>query len=216
MLRNCEHLSRYIAFNSWYSSQTIGDEVIIKLFTGYYNEDVKPMMNRLPKPLDDFKPDLSKINSYNPYIKFLRFEICLEKGFKTYNFLFIGPTGSGKSLLINKLFNKTLCKSQSSIRSVTKDLKLIIGEMIVKNKMSKICCVDTIGMCDSTLKPIEVIELLKLHIKNNVFIVDHVFILLPQRLTLDEMDSIKLMLKWLNYPDTHDYFTFIFTKKRFS
>ena len=39
-----------------------------------------------------------------------------------FNILFLGPTGCGKSTLINQMFSLTVCQADSGIDSVTKEL----------------------------------------------------------------------------------------------
>ena len=53
-----------------------------------------------------------------------------------YNILFIGPTGSGKSHLINCLFNSTVSVSSASTDSVTKEIHFYQGRCKYKMRES--------------------------------------------------------------------------------
>ena len=73
----------------------------------------------------------------------------------SYNIVVLGPTGSGKSTIINNIFNKTVCATAASAESVTREVKYYRGEyhMIIEEGSSgrgrceqqAINVIDTIG-----------------------------------------------------------------------
>lgn len=85
-----------------------------------------------------------------------------------FNIVFIGPTGCGKSSLINRCFNTKVSKSTGLPESVTRDIMFFIGSALLARAPSdlmpdwhletrKVNIVDTIGLCDSTL-PNDVVQ----------------------------------------------------------
>ena len=81
-------------------------------------------------------------------------EALVEADNDAYNVVILGPTGSGKSNIINNLFNLTVCETGGSAQSVTRQVtfhqgshrlweqNLDTGEIL---KMRKINIIDTIG-----------------------------------------------------------------------
>jgi len=95
--------------------------------------------------------------------------------------LFLGPTGTGKSRLINIIFGEPVAKSELSSQSCTKEIIFYYGK--VSNKIStnkKICLIDTVGLCDSVLTPDQIYQLLKDRI-NYVKKINKVFVTLGHR-----------------------------------
>ena len=112
-LRNCEHVARYIHCGAWLCFQMVGNGVLKQLFVDHMSEFTKKI-NTLPDEL--VQAELEKTPLYPQEmidafeeagtVKWTRTKGALiERDAKLYNIVFIGPTGSGKSHLINNLFN---------------------------------------------------------------------------------------------------------------
>ena len=64
----------------------------------------------------------------------------------SYTIVVLGPTGCGKSTIINHLFNKTVCITGAAARSVTQELKFLKGDLIKSDiSFDKVTIIDTIG-----------------------------------------------------------------------
>ena len=46
-----------------------------------------------------------------------------------FNVVVLGPTGAGKSTLINHIFNRTVCGTSATAQSCTREVKFYRGEM---------------------------------------------------------------------------------------
>ena len=64
----------------------------------------------------------------------------------SFNIVVLGPTGCGKSTIINQLFNRTVCTTSASASSVTQELKFFHGNLMTsENAFKKTTVIDTIG-----------------------------------------------------------------------
>jgi len=84
---------------------------------------------------------------------------------------FVGPTGSGKSRLLNYLMGSDLVLSKRSFSSVTQDLalcnvKLSCEEAKIKEEMYTL--VDTQGLMDTQLSHTQTLDIVRKSIKKNV------------------------------------------------
>lgn len=109
-LRNCEHVANYVFRGIWVSFQMNNEGVLMKMFRYKFAKNEKPFINSFPALV---RPHLARAESspiytfIKPYFTFTGFDYYLDdRKIDTYNILMVGPTGHGKSLLINILFNK--------------------------------------------------------------------------------------------------------------
>ena len=142
-----------------------------------------------------------------------------------YNILFLGPTGSGKSHLINHLFNKNVAKSDSTQDSVTKEIRFFEGCLNMntideyndgsiqeRSVNLPVNVIDTIGFCDSVMTPRAVLEAIKGSVKVNASYIDKVIIVCSGRIEKGHLDSIKEIMKWLKLENYQDNVALVYTK----
>jgi len=223
-LRNCEHAARYIHSGAWISFQMVGRGILKELFLKNMEPDAKKLINKAPYNLENgIKPkagpvflDKSWADCEFQYIRGKKTMNATDSN--KYNILFIGPTGSGKSHLINCLFNSTVAQSTSSTESVTREIHFYQGEAkwygtSDDNKRQRIInVIDTIGFCDSKMSPSEVLEALKTSVKVNASHIDKVFIVLSGRIEKGHEDAIKEIFKWLKLHKYDENVVMVYTK----
>ena len=150
------------------------------------------------------------------------------------NIVLVGATGCGKSHLLNVLFNCDVSASSSSTRSVTADIHFFRGRLnfdhpvvqkylaplystgftpnVFKDKLVNI--IDTVGFCDTKRDPMEVMNLIKSKLENNMVHVHKVIVVTAagQRTQKDHIKPIKEVMKWLDYENHKKNFVFVYNK----
>jgi hypothetical protein len=226
-LRNCEHVANYIIRRKWVSSQM--DEESGVIFSWFKNSllgNTKRMVNTFPS---DIRPHVfksgtqfEKIYSFiNDHFVPSNFSYYLDSNEDTYNILLIGPTGAGKSHLINLFFNQKVCESSVSHESVTREIYFVRGRGEVYDIAKKdfifkdICIADTIGLCDTEWDDNQIVQMIKSRISSNCKYIDAVYIVYrADRLLKEHVSNIKKVLMWLNYgkaEKSHLRFNFVGT-----
>ena len=134
----------------------LGDGILRKTFFDYMSSHTH-QINVLPKELKGkvhvpvvMYPEIKQTQ----HVRFQREATELNKSdHASYNIVVLGPTGSGKSTIINNIFNKTVCATAASAQSVTREVRFYRGDafMVVeeKGKITKkqkaMNIIDTIG-----------------------------------------------------------------------
>jgi GTP-binding protein EngB required for normal cell division len=213
-LRNCEHLANFIFCGSWLSMQMNKGGGLRKRFQKYMKNYAK-LVNTMPSDLHyTKKPDrilYSELDQLpRQFIRYERSEQALvQKDLDAYNVVFLGPTGSGKSTLINLLFNRNICETGASAYSVTRHCQFIRGVF----NGQRVNIIDTIGFCDSKMKRKEVLDVIKDAVKVNLMKIDVVVFVCGGRIESGHSKSIRAFLKWLGYsPKLKERFFFIRNK----
>lgn len=147
-----------------------------------------------------------------------QFSYYLDYNEDTYNIILIGPTGAGKSHLINLMFNDAICESKVSHSSVTREIYFIRGKGMVYDVETKkfvqrnIVVTDTIGLCDTEWAENEIISMIKGRVSSNIRKLDAVFIVFKaDRLQPQHVRNIKHILQWLDYEKNRLRICFIST-----
>mmetsp|Transcript_107106 Transcript_107106/g.301428 ORF Transcript_107106/g.301428 Transcript_107106/m.301428 type:complete len:431 (+) Transcript_107106:50-1342(+) len=222
VLRNSEHFARYIQCGTWCSLQmTSGnpafDEVVP--FLGQRRALVNIMPEDLQgRSLDDLTlapaifPELQ-----NPWrVNFVEELHALTPEKSDVNMVILGPTGSGKSTLINLLFNKKVAAVKASPMSVTRNVTIYSGtfeEHHVPGRPARILnVIDTVGFCDSVLPASEVIRLVKQFLKTHVVYLDKVIIVTSGRIEAEHAAAVNNFMAWLGYRSHKHEFCFIYNK----
>ncbi|EOD20974.1 hypothetical protein EMIHUDRAFT_208032 [Emiliania huxleyi CCMP1516] len=226
LLRNCEHVVNYVAYGRWTSMQTVGQGHISSALIDYMTDQShRSIRNTLPKQLQVNDRGIAQPPLYpgvSPIVAYSRSEQSIQIGDDSaYNVLVMGPTGAGKSSIINLFFNKKICESEDSVDSVTRNIEFHVGrgECVVNGVrgVHDINLIDSIGFCDSELSSKDVVALLKQQVLGNVGRIHKVLVVTSGRIRKEEEESIKQMLKWLGYDpwwdkETNFSFIFVYTK----
>jgi len=204
LLRNCEYVARYIMQGVWHCSQHSGDGLFNHVFKSV-SGTATTLSSTPPNPL--FTQQVVLGSNYQNFFPsgFSATEVkcdanCLNvKGHKTI--LVIGPTGSGKSNIINFLTNSDVCDVKASSASITKMCKFITCRIDSGHEHAiPICFIDTIGFCDSMISAKEVNDI----ILNNTDLllrdhIDQVWICLEaNRIQKPQKDAITQFISWLD------------------
>ena len=130
VLRNSEHVARYIHSGAWISHQMVSGK-LREQFNKEMTKTVQHLINTNPEELVKVKicdgsPLYPEIKT--DYIKFEKhIDVLSEAGKDNFNIVLLGITGSGKSSLINLLFNEEVARSAATPVSVTRNVYYIQG-----------------------------------------------------------------------------------------
>jgi len=218
--RNSEHLARYIHSGAWLSYQMTGSGEMKKILFAFLEEN-QSLVNKLPT---DLKTE--EVNVGNPiYEEVGNYHVTFEQS-KThmdeddndaYNIIFLGPTGSGKSTLINHLFNQKVVKAEANVHSVTREIQYTRGKLIWAedhkwDKRDQVNIIDTVGFCDTELSASEVHNAIQSSVKTHVTYIDKVVMVCSGRIEPPMVLAMKKMMKWLRYEKYKKNFVFIYNK----
>ena len=126
----------------------VGDAPFKKAL-GELSNQTKILVNTLPKELETkiekakvIYPELEPNN-----LQFQNFATSVfDNENNSFNIVVLGPTGCGKSTIINQLFNRTVSATAATAGPVTQELEFFHGDLITSEEGSKqITIIDTIG-----------------------------------------------------------------------
>ena len=220
-LRNCEHVSRYIQSGSWVSLQMGQKGFLRKMFFKDMSAYTK-MINKLPLELKEAGEEVKVLYEENESSRQVIFQVMpkaslTQEDDTSYNILFLGPTGSGKSTLINLLCNRNVNRAAASVHSVTRELQYIQGKhrKVLEDGTSTVRrtnIIDTIGFCDSVFTPKQVMQVIKSSVKVNLCHIDKVVVVCSGRIEANHVQAIQQFLKWLQYKKHKNQFIFVYNK----
>ena len=288
ILRNSEHMMRYIVGGTWHSPQTHDPSpffkgVVIKEFApqlrasfggstkdpksaslrSKLQDTIRSHLNELPFEKKDAATrravycekgcpacekedaasddDFEKKEGHVPLpalfdfkgVKSLK-DLAPEDMQDDINIVLVGPTGCGKSHLLNVLFNSDVSASSSSSRSVTADILFFQGTLnkahplVTKygvplrdrdadhllSPLHRFNLIDTIGFCDTKKDPTEVINLIKSKLNNAGISLHKILVVTAagQRTQKDHIEPINSVMKWLDYAKNKRNFVFVYNK----
>jgi len=220
-LRNCEHVARYIQSGVWVCFQMAKDSgFLYNIFKNEMSKSTK-LINTPPEELKSTGFERKRIYpNYQSWYTFVKYKSVLtEADNNNQNVVFIGPTGSGKSTLINNFFNLSVVETGASAASVTRNVQFIEGKYKLYNWETGVLMggqtinvIDTIGMCDSFFTPDQIYNMIKTNIELNLAKIDKVVIVCAGRIEKQHADMIKQFMKWLQYSKYKKRFCFIYNK----
>lgn len=135
----------------------------------------------------------------------------IEKGSQTV--VFVGPTGAGKSRLINFLLGKDLFTSSGGTEPVTKHIESAAMTCVAPHPI-QYNFIDTVGLLDSKLSNAEVLELAAKGVKDGFTKMNHlVFVLRNGRVYEPEWQAIQQAITWfgLDQPNRKKHVSVIIT-----
>ena len=203
LFRNSEHLCRFVLTGVWSSHETREGSPLHTLYAGGLSKAQRNLLNENPIEIDEWiraneppprtiyehreRPNGGHARYESPFVLESQPEV-LEGPISenSLNVVIIGPTGSGKSSLINAMVNQTICPAARQVLSKTKNLRFYqatLNPAFVANVRAdgqrllpwpefiwkksnlrapphRVTFIDTIGFCDTSLTNEEVIHLL--------------------------------------------------------
>ena len=134
----------------WISYQMVG-VAPLKEFLGEMN-DISRLLNSLPRELEmtPASEDLLYEEIRNTHqVEYTKNAPSLtQTESNAYNVVVLGPTGCGKSTIINQIFNKFVCPTGANAFSITREVRFYHG---ILSDQKTINIIDTVGTYDNTM-----------------------------------------------------------------
>ena len=216
LLRNCEHVAKYVIYGKWFSKQTIQDgNTCFRHFYNVATDHAKHLINILPDNLEEV-PIQSVMYEIGDKWKF-KCSVKSSENFyheraDSFNVLLIGPTGSGKSNLINHIYKSDVAPSEKGASGVTKSICFYPGTYEGPTKQGNICLIDTVGFCDEKMPLKDIIGMIVNILKNQELPIHRVLIVFGERVRDAEKEALEEYKKHLKFEKFKKNFSLILTK----
>ena len=111
LLRNCEHAARYVYCGSWVCTQIVPNGLIRELLGVIVKNKMRYIRKKLNRPPRELTKPLTSnrvlFPGVQPIVQYETQHTSLSVDARDmFNIVFMGPSGSGKSSIINHLFNQ--------------------------------------------------------------------------------------------------------------
>ena len=211
LLRNSEHFMTYIQTGIWTSKQVMENHFLIHCLNPPH-ENIKKLINIRPKELENTFDEHRILHpQMNPTISDSQIGKCDDK--TAYNVLFLGPTGVGKSTIINLLFNREVCRVGESTEPQTRDVQITSGLYQRKGKVQKVNIVDSPGFCDGLISDDVHLTYVRSVVQTELAHINKVVIVFTSKCTLGQQHTIRRWISDFNISLTNfENFTFIMSK----
>jgi GTP-binding protein EngB required for normal cell division len=215
VLRNCEHVAKYIFWGKWWSNQLAVSENLMNKFLDLVDrKDIKKLSNTPPFNLWRFGlergqvvEEVKDVWEFKFRTKFTYYEPA------TFNVLLIGPTGAGKSNIINAVFKEPVAESGRRATGVSQAVMFYNGVMRTpKQENVRINLIDTIGFCDRVIPESEIVGMIRHLVLHKDVPIHKVLVIFGERIRDSEQDALKEYLKMMKFAENHDLFSLVLTK----
>jgi len=211
-------MAKYIVSGSWLSLQMVGGSRLLKALAKELGDKAR-LVNTPPGEL--VEPH-RQAGASLPMYRDLRSRFHVQYAGKRQTLhdnsgatvVVLGPTGAGKSSIVNMLFNRRVALVKASPLSVTRHMDVYCGSYfdIGLNETVPLNVVDSIGFCDSVIPPQEVLQMVKGYIKANMWVIAKVVIVCASRIEREQCDAIRNFMRWLKYDSHKAEFVFVYNK----
>ena len=220
LLRNSEHVAWYILTNVWVSFQICQEFSHLK---DILDPDIvaEKLVLKRPQELLHGNKEIREIFSDSSYDKecvqnVVENEI-LDKSNDPFRVLVIGPTGVGKSTIINHLYNREVCTiGKDSATRQTDEVSSTHGIYFYgkkKKDFKRVNIFDTIGLCDGQLSDSENIEYIRSYFEPRIEKLDKVVVIFSvESKSENNTEALKACLYALNYADNKENFIFVLSQ----
>lgn len=210
-LRNSENFATYIYDGKWQSFQlqmSTQKQSLRKIFDDILTQEDRKYLGTLPKDIaekihknaDVMFPEMSGMMQFKRVSKLQGFKLPKE----AYNIIFVGPTGAGKSTLINLLFNSTICETQKkekpNFASVTREACVVSGVHCCPDGEVPVNVIDTMGVCDTFLENTEALDNLFIDIISEHSKIDKVVFVTYEIISDAHKEAMVRILDRFQYP----------------
>ena len=220
VLRNCEHVTKYVIYGAWFSLQTTNiceSKNIFKNYSQLLSRTKKYLLNTPPVGLSDEDTIQAEIaykipDKWNFRPDFYEKKHIVSIREDSFNILLLGPTGSGKSNLINHIFKSNIAQSQSHSTGITNSINFYPGEFTSAAGHSHICIIDTIGFCDVFIPDINIMNMVESNIMLKSMQIHRVVIVIGDRIRSQENDILTDYKRKFKFNEHADNFMLVLTK----
>mmetsp|Transcript_29800 Transcript_29800/g.58355 ORF Transcript_29800/g.58355 Transcript_29800/m.58355 type:complete len:463 (+) Transcript_29800:99-1487(+) len=224
VLRNCEHVGNFVLHGKWFSRQVAAahQSNLFGYFVSSLSKHYKKNLNAIPRGVMLQLTNLlggevneEKVEPPSRRVLFQGGEFQFEYTDQDHTgsrvtpnhwvYLILGPTGAGKSSLINTIYQQRVARAELQPDSVTNDLAFYYG--VVNGPTFKnipTCFIDTVGFCDTQMSASKTMALLKSRISASVDHINRVVVVLKSRVAAGERAALKQVVSWLQLANYRD------------
>ena len=217
LLRNSEHIARYIYNGVWVSFQVLDEGSELRnMFQ--MTEAAKELMYRLPLELDkgnQIKEIYTRIDGKKGKKAIMDFGCHFrnEEREAVYNVLVVGEVGAGKRTVVCHLFNRLISDTKEQARTIVEIFtgRYVFGMQSEDEEPTPVRIFSTIGTDKDTLKTEKQLTDVVASVLRNP--PDKILIVFSSNSRPDRNHPMKpLLFNTLNYKEDRDKFLFIMTK----